>query len=448
MSKVIIVGGNAAGMSAASQIKRQQPEWETIVLEKGEFISYAGCGMPYYIAGTVPRLEDLLELSPEKAIQERNIDLRLNHEVLTINPQEKELLVKSTAGKTIESFDYLLLATGTLPITEGLNLTDSEKIFSLKNLYDMQKIDAFIENNKPQKCAVIGGGYIAVEMLEAFKERGLETHLIHRRKDLAKTFDQKISDLLKNKMQEKGIVLNLNSSVKKVEERTTGVVVITETDELAYDFVLVATGVKPNTGFLENSSIEMGIKGSVKVNRYLQTNFDYIYAAGDCAETTNLITGKPAYVPLAPKANKEGFIAGLNICGNREKFPGIVGTAITKFFDLGVARTGLTLEEAQKNGFDPVRYDFSSGTKARYYPGTEELHSVLIINKGDGRILGSHLAGPLESVKTIDTYAALVSGGVTVREAFTMDLSYAPPFWPVFHPVVLAGRLGRKFVSN
>lgn len=448
MSKVVIVGGNAGGMTAASQIKRQKPEWEAIVLEKGEYISFAGCGMPYYIAGAVPRFEDLLELSPEKAIQEREIDLRLNHEVISVDPVQKELHVKSNAGEMKESFDYLLLATGTLPITDGLNIIGSKKVFTIKNLYDMQKINSFIEKKKPQKCAVIGGGYIAVEMLEAFKERGIETHLVHRRKDLAKTFDPKISDLIKDKMQQEGIVLNLNSSVKKIEEVNSGVVVTTETDELLYDFVLVATGVKANTDFLKNSPIELGIKGAIKVNRYLQTNFDYIYAAGDCAEAKNLITGKPTYVPLAPKANKEGFISGLNICGNREQFPGIVGTAITKFFDLGVARAGLVLEEAQKNGFDPVRYEFTSGTKARYYPETENLHSVLIVNQGDGRILGAQLAGPLEAVKTIDTYAVLISCGKTVKDAFTMDLSYAPPFWPVLHPVVLAGRLGQKYANK
>ncbi len=445
MSKVVIVGGNAAGMTAASQIKRQKPEWEAIVLEKGEYISFAGCGMPYHIAGTVPRFEDLLELSPEKAVRERKIDLRLDHEVISVDPVQKELHIRSSTGEIKETFEYLLLATGTLPITEGLNIFSSKKVFTIRNLYDMQKINAFLEKNKPRKCAVIGGGYIAVEMLEAFQERGLETHLINRRKDLAKTFDQKISDLIKDKMQQKGIVLNLNSSVKKVEEVNSGVVVTTETDELLYDFVLVATGVKPNTDFLKNTSIELGIKGAVKVNRYLQTNFDYIYAAGDCAEGTNLITGKPTYVPLAPKANKEGFISGLNICGNREQFPGIVGTGITKFFDLGIARTGLILEDARESGFDPVRYEFTSGTKVRYYPGTEDLYSVLIVNRGDGRILGAQLAGPLEAVKTIDTYAALISYEKTVKDAFTMDLSYAPPFWPVLHPVVLAGRLGQKY---
>ena len=233
--------------------------------------------------------------------------------------------------------------------------------------------------------------------------------MIHRRSDLANTFEKEISTIIKNKMQEKGIILNLNKAVQKLKEKKNRIVVVTDQEELEYDFVLVATGVKPNTEILAGTPLQLGIKNAVKVNPYLQTNFDYIFAAGDCAETTNLITGKPAYVPLAPKANKEGFLAGINICGGREKFPGILETAITKFFDLGIARTGLSLDAAEKNGFNAVKFTFSSPSKAKYFPGTGNLNSVIIMNKTDGRILGAQLAGPLDSVKRIDVFSTVIT---------------------------------------
>ena len=345
-----------------------------------------------------------------------------------------------------EKFDYLLIATGALPITEGIRLEKSNRIFTIKDLTDTKEILRFIEEKKPRKCAVVGGGYIAVEMLESFKGRDLETHMIHRRSDLANTFEKEISTIIKNKMQEKGIILNLNKAVQKLKEKKNRIVVVTDQEELEYDFVLVATGVKPNTEILAGTPLQLGIKNAVKVNPYLQTNFDYIFAAGDCAETTNLITGKPAYVPLAPKANKEGFLAGINICGGREKFPGILETAITKFFDLGIARTGLSLDAAEKNGFNAVKFTFSSPSKAKYFPGTGNLNSVIIMNKTDGRILGAQLAGPLDSVKRIDVFSTVITNKMSVNDVFKLDLAYSPPFSPVFDPVILAARIGRKYL--
>lgn len=440
------MGGNAAGLSAASQVKRLKPDWEAVVFEKGKYVSYAGCGMPYHIEGIVPHFEDLIELTPEVAVQERKIDLRLNCTVTAVDPGKKELRVDTPEGMRTEKFDYLLIATGALPITEGIRLEKSNRIFTIKDLTDTKEILRFIEEKKPRKCAVVGGGYIAVEMLESFKGRDLETHMIHRRSDLANTFEKEISTIIKNKMQEKGIILNLNKAVQKLKEKKNRIVVVTDQEELEYDFVLVATGVKPNTEILAGTPLQLGIKNAVKVNPYLQTNFDYIFAAGDCAETTNLITGKPAYVPLAPKANKEGFLAGINICGGREKFPGILETAITKFFDLGIARTGLSLDAAEKNGFNAVKFTFSSPSKAKYFPGTGNLNSVIIMNKTDGRILGAQLAGPLDSVKRIDVFSTVITNKMSVNDVFKLDLAYSPPFSPVFDPVILAARIGRKYL--
>ncbi|NLX91648.1 MAG: FAD-dependent oxidoreductase [Firmicutes bacterium] len=444
--RVLIVGGNAAGLSAASQVKRQKAEWEAVVFEKGEYISYAGCGMPYHIEGIVPHLEDLIEITPEAAVTERKIDLRLNCTVIRVDPDKKEILVKDSAGTRAEKFDFLLIATGASPITDHITFEKSKRIFTLKSLSDTTKILQFIEEEKPKKCAVIGGGYIAVEMLEAFQGRGLETHLIHRRYDLARTFEKEISTLIKNKMEQEGIILHLNSQVTALEEKKKKIIVRTNHEDMEYDFVLIATGVKPETELLKDTPIQLGVKNAVKVNRYLQTNYDYIYAAGDCAETVNLITGKPAYVPLAPKANKEGFIAGINICGGKEEFPGVLETSITKFFDLGIARTGLTLDTAEEHYPGAAKFTFSSRSKARYYPGGGTLHSVIILDKASGKILGAQLAGPLDGVKRIDVFAAAIHNKMSVNDIFKLDLSYSPPFSPVFDPVILAARLGRKYL--
>ena len=444
--KVVVIGGNAAGMSAASQVKRQKPEWHVVVLEKGHYISYAGCGLPYYLEGIIPHYEQLISITPEVAVNERQIDLRLNCEAVKIKPDEREVLVKTTQGLKTESFDFLVIATGAVPQASAIQLDSSERIFMLHNLDDAFKVDNFLNSCKPKNCAVIGGGYIALEMAEVFKKRGLNTHLIHRRNDLSKSFEKEISDIIKEKMVEEGINLHLNRAVLAVKEKNEKAVVITNDGELTFDFVLVASGVAPNTALLKETKIELGLRNAIKVNSYLQTNYDYIYAAGDCTQTVNMITGRPVYVPLALKANKEGFIAGLNICGAKEEFAGILGTAITKIFQLGVARTGLTFSEAENNGFNPIKYDFTSNSRAKYYPEAGTMISVVILNKDDGRILGAQLAGPVESVKRIDVYATMIYNKMTITDVFNLDLSYAPSFSPVYDPVLLAARLGRKHI--
>lgn len=446
MKKVLIIGGNAAGISAASQVKRLKPEWTVVVFEKSRHISYASCGIPYYIEGIVPTIQKLVALTPDQATRERGIDLRLNHEVTEINTAEKTLTVRSAAGFLQENFDYLVIATGALPSTESITINRSERIFSIKDLPDAEAVQTFLTHKKPQTCAVIGGGYIALEMLEALQKRGIKTHLIHRRNHLARTFEPEISDIIIDKLAKEGIILNLNTAVVAVEEKNGQTAVITETGELLFDCVIVAIGVKPNTGIIKDTPIALGIKDSIRVNRYMQTNIDSIFAAGDCTETINLITGKPAYVPLALKANKEGVIAGVNICGGTEQFPGIAGTAITKFFDLGIARTGLTLGEAEASSFEPVQFKVSAHSKAGYYPGAGTLTIVLIVDKNQGRLLGAQLTGPLDSVKRIDVYATALANQMTLEQIYNLDLSYAPPFSPVYDPIILAARVGRKLI--
>ncbi len=444
MQKVIVIGGNAAGLSAASQIKRRKPSWEVTVYEKGPYISYGACGIPYHVEGLVPSLDDLITITPEEAVNERKIDLKLNHEVTAIDPLKKTVEINAPGGAYTDRYDSLVIATGARPQRTGISYNLSKHVYTVHSLDHSLALRRFIEEEKPRKCAVIGGGYIAVEMIEALKVRGLETDMIHRREDLSRSFEKEISEAAKAEMIQEGVNLKLGLSVTGIEEREGKAKVFTEDGSLTYDLVVVGAGVEPNSDLARGCGIETGVKGSIRVDSRMQTSQAGIYAAGDCAETRSIITGKPTYTPLALKANKEGVVAGINISGGEEDFPGILGTAITKLFNLGLARTGLTLAEAEQNDFDAVKFIVKSNTKAHYYPGGGPLTMVLIAEKTSGRLLGAQLAGPVDGVKRIDVYAAAITAAMTMNDIFQLDLAYAPPFSPVYDPVVLSGRVGKK----
>jgi CoA-dependent NAD(P)H sulfur oxidoreductase len=448
MTKVMVIGGNAAGMSAASQVKRQKPDWDVIVFEKGSYISYGACGIPYHVEGLVSNLNDLVTITPEEAVKKRKLDLRMHHEVMNIDPQAKRVSYQCNGVKGQENFDYLVIATGARPLKTEIDYVPSELIYNVHTLDDSKALRRMLEKKKPKKCAVIGGGYIALEMLEALHSRAIETQMIHRRNSLARSFEQEISGLTLSAMAEAGISLKLNHTAKSIEDDNGMVRVVTDQGILHYDLVVIGVGVEPDSDLARECGIETGVKGAIRVDEFLQTNIPGIYAAGDCAETKNIVSGQPVYVPLALKANKEGVVAGINIVGGQEKFPGVLGTAITKFGDLGLARTGLTLAEALQSGFDAFKFKVEANSRAHYYPGQGPMIFVLIADKKDGRLLGAQIAGPADSVKRIDVYATAITANMDLDQLFQLDLAYAPPFSPVYDPVVLTGRVGRKMVKK
>ena len=414
------------------------------MLEKGAYVSYAACGIPYYIQGLVSGIEGLAALSPRQVVEDRKIDLKLGHEAISIDPEKHQVQVKTKSGTYLKPFDKLLIATGARAQKSNIGLAESARIFTINNLEDAKRLHDFISREKPADCAVIGGGYIAIEMVEAFNEIGLKTHLIHRRDSLTTTFEREISDLVFAEMKKEGVIKLLNEPVVRVDEQDNQALVFTEKNTFAFDLVIVATGVEPVNELALGCGIETGVKAAIRVDKYLQTSIDDIYAAGDCATTKNLITGKETFIPLALKANKEGVAAGINISGGKEAFGGILGSAITKFCGLGIARTGLTLDQAEKNGFEAMKFTVASAGKASYFPGYGVLTAVLIADKNEGRLLGAQLAGPQEAVKRIDVYATAITNKMTIRQLYELDLAYSPPFSPVYDPVVLAGRVGRK----
>ncbi|MFU8795384.1 MAG: FAD-dependent oxidoreductase [Dethiobacteria bacterium] len=446
--KVIIIGANAAGMSAASQIKRQEPEWDVMVLEKGSYISYAGCGIPYFVQGLVTDLDKLITVTPDDALHKRGLNLKLHHEVTAIDPVINTVSVETPDGLITENFDRLIIATGANPHQTSIEYKASKRILNAHRLDDAKNIRSLIESKQADKCAVIGGGYIAIEMLEALKKQGLNTHMFHRRNDLSRNFEKEISDIMLAEMDDEGIELHLNQAVTRITGHNSEVELQTEKEKFIFDMAIVATGVEPNSCLAQDSGIEIGVKGAIRVNRFMQTNYDHIYAAGDCAETTNIITGEPQYLALALKANKEGIVAGLNACGGNEEFPGVLGSAITKFFDLGIARTGLTLAEAENCGFEAIKFSITANSRAHYYPGRSDVKIVLIAEKKEGRLLGAQMAGPVDGVKRIDVYATAITAEMNIDQIFELDLAYAPPFSPVYDPVVLSGRVGRKKIGS
>ncbi len=443
--KIIVIGGNAAGMSTASQVKRQSKEWDVTVFEKGEFVSYASCGMPYYIGGAVSHFEQLIEMKPEEFIEDRKIDLRLKHEVIAIDPNSKKVTVKSLSNSQIfdQPFDYLMISTGASPNMGDFEIS-SDKVFTLNNLDDTKLLQNFLIKSKPKSCAVVGGGIIAIEMVEAFADLGLEVHMVHRRDQLANIFEPEISKDILTIMEKKGVILNLNRKITQISDSGAKTSITTNSGNIDVDFVLLAIGVVPNTQICRNAGIALGAKGSIAVNDYLQTNFEFIYSGGDCAESRNILTNEKVFTPLALKANREGMIAGLNISGKKEVCKGVTETLITKIFNTGIAKTGITIERALNLGIDAVKYDLISRTKARYYPNSDKLKSFVIIEKGKGSILGAQLIGPIDSVKRIDVWATAIYNRMNINDLFNLDLAYSPPFAPVWDPVLLAARLGKR----
>ncbi|MBW1645507.1 MAG: FAD-dependent oxidoreductase [Deltaproteobacteria bacterium] len=442
--RIVVVGGDAAGMSAASQVKRQRPDWEVVVLEQGDYVSYAACGMPYYVEGRIAELDELVEITPRAFREKRGIDLRLRHRAVAVDPGRRTVTCELAAGGREEiGYDDLLLATGARPLVPD-QVTPGKRVLTINNLAEAQRVRQQATAAGVRRVAVIGGGLIGLEMSEAFATLGLATTLVHRREHLARLLAPAISSLVKEELQRQGVELCFGAALEGIESRADGVTVLAGGRRLEVDLVLLALGVVPNSELAAAAGLELGVRGAIVVDDHLRTSDPHIYAAGDCAQGRMLVDGRPIFTPLALKANREGMTAGLVMAGLEASCPGTLGTAIAKVFDLGIARTGLTLEEAAAAGFQPVQNLITTRSRARYYPGGGPVHVLVVADRRDGRVLGAQLAGPLDAVKRIDTFAVIIQQGLTLDQVLELDLAYAPPFSPVWDPVLLAARVTRK----
>ena len=442
-TRLIVIGGDAAGMSAASKVRREDPAREIVVFERSPHTSYSACGMPYYIAGLVDGPEKLVARSPEKFREKYNIDARTGHEVTELDLSAQRVRVRRLAdtSETWEPYDQLLIATGAEAILPQLEGSDADGIFGLSTLASGIRVHQFMDQQLPRRAVVVGGGYIGLEMAEALVRQGLQVSLVERGEQVMGTLDPDMGALVSEALREIGVQLYLNETLIGYEA-ANGLVTAVVTDQrtLPADLVIVGLGTRPNSSLAAAAGITLGEKGSIRVTPRMQTSAAMVWAAGDCAESFHLISKRPFHVALGTVANKQGTVAGTNLSGGYATFPGVVGTAVSKICKYEVARTGLMERELQQLGLLYRTATIKSKTRAGYYPGAGSITVKLLAEQGSGRLLGGQIVGMEGAAKRIDVLATALTAGMTVQHLVDLDLSYAPPFSPVWDPVQTAAR--------
>jgi NADPH-dependent 2,4-dienoyl-CoA reductase/sulfur reductase-like enzyme len=448
--KLVVIGGDAAGISAASQARKRLGDKLTVVVfERGHFTSYSACGIPYWIGGPVKDRDALVARSPE-AHRQAGLDVRLRHDVVGIDLDRREVVAHDlqAGGEVREGFDNLMYATGAQPITPPWARVRGGGVFGVQTLDDGDAIHEWLDRHpRPRTAVVIGGGYIGVEMAEAMVRRGLEVTLLEKSAQPMKaTVDPDMGALVRDAIEGQGIDIRTNAHVDGLDMRESRVQGVNTPDgTLPADIVVLGLGVRPNTTLAEESGIPLGVTGGLRTDLRMRVigedgPVEGLWAAGDCVETTHLVSGRPVHVPLGTHANKQGRVAGINIGGGYATFPGVIGTAVTKVCDLEVARTGLTEKEASLCGYAFVTATVESTSRAGYYPGAARMTVKLIAERRTGLLLGGQIVGREEAAKRIDALAIAVWNKMTVEEMTALDLSYAPPFAPVWDPVLIAAR--------
>jgi len=434
----VVIGGDAGGMSAAMQVRRRRPYMEIVALERGSWTSYSACGIPYLVAGDVATLDDLVVRTPAKH-REQRIDVRLRHEVLGIDLAGRTLEVRDHARqRTIPiEFDRLHVATGSRPTRPDLPGIDLSHVRGVQTLDDAK---ALLDHARVSRCrnvVVVGGGYIGLEMAEAFVRWGAQVTLLEGSDQLMSTLDADMAERLLTPMRRMGIDVRLGTRVAGFEP---GRVILAEGDALPAELVVLGLGVTPNAELASAAGAATGARGALVVDRRQRTALDGVYAAGDCCESRHLVSGRQTHVALGTVANKQGRVAGINLAGGYATFPGVVGTAITKVCNLEVARTGLTEREAAADGFETKAASIESTTIAGYMPDTRPMTVKLVGERDTGRLLGAQIIGEERSAKRIDTLATALHARMRVDELIDLDLAYAPPFASTWDPIHIAAR--------
>lgn len=449
--KVVIVGGVAGGASAAARLRRLDEQAEIVIFERSGYISYANCGLPYYIGGIISDADDLTLQSPKSFNSRFNVSVNVLHEVIEIDAANKCVSVRnlSTGEEFTESYDKLILSPGAKPTMPQLPGLDNERIFTLRTVEDTMAIHAFIDKSKPKSAVIAGGGYIGIEMAENLRHLGLDVTIVQRPKQLLNTLDQDMASFVHAKMRAEGITLKLGSSVTGFESNGSGLnVLLKDEAPISTDMVLMAVGVSPDTTLAKLAGLELGIKGSIVVNEHMETSLKDIYAVGDAVEVKHYITGDKALISLAGPANKQGRIAADNICGIQSVYRGTQGSSVIKLFDLTVATTGLNEVAAQKAGLSYEKLVLSPASHAGYYPGGKIMTIKLLYEKESLRILGAQIVGGDGADKRIDVIATAIRAGLKVTELQELELAYAPPYSSAKDPVNLAGFMADNIVNG
>lgn len=444
--KTLIIGGVAGGASAAARLRRLDESAEIIVLERGDFVSFANCGLPYYIGGKITERENLTLQTPESFKARFNIDVRVKNEALKINADAKTVTVKNLETDAVykESYDYLILSPGAEPVKPNISGIDSDFVFTLRNIPDTIKIKQYIEKANPESAVVVGGGYIGVEMAENLKEAGLDVSVVELADHLIAPLDFDMAADVHRYIKNKGINLYLNNGVKAIESCA----VILQNGRINADMVIMSVGVRPETVLAKECGIKVNNRGSIIVNRNMKTNIPDIYAVGDAVEVEDFITKKPAFIPLAGPANKQGRIAADNISGLCSEYKGTQGSAVLKLFDMTVATTGINEKIAQISGIDYDKTYIYAGSHASYYPGAVNMSIKALWDKKTLKILGAQIVGFDGVDKRMDVLATAIRFGAKITDLAELELCYAPPFGSAKDPVNMLGFVGENIVSG
>jgi NADPH-dependent 2,4-dienoyl-CoA reductase/sulfur reductase-like enzyme len=444
--RLVIIGGVAAGMSAASRARRVNAQLEIVVLEKGRHVSYGACGLPYYLSGQVADWKDLLAYPPEFFREKRGIEIQLGHEATEIEPGRKAVHALAPGGRPVSfPYDKLVIATGGAPaITiDGANLPG---VFTCNDLAGAIRLREFLDQRKPVRAVIAGSGYIGLEVADAFVSRGMKVTILERSETALEGVEPEIAARIEGVLEKHGVRLRKSSAVTAITKDGAGeglhVHHGTGGSEPA-DVVVIATGILPKSQLADSAGIPLGATGAIAVDDRMQTGVNSIYAAGDCAEARHLVTGKPTYFPLGTTANKQGRVAGENAAGGNARFEGIVGTLATKFFELEVAKTGLGAAQARANGFDADSVTLTSISRAKYLGG-KPITVTLVWDRPSGRLLGCQMADEEGVAKRIDVAAMALHARMRIPEMLHLDLSYAPPFAPVWDPLLVAANEAMK----
>ncbi|CAA9336635.1 MAG: CoA-disulfide reductase [uncultured Nocardioidaceae bacterium] len=451
VQRLVVVGGDAAGMSAASQAKKRRPDLQVVAFERGRATSYSACGIPYWIGGAVETEAALVARTPEEH-RAAGIDVRMRTEVTAIDLDRREVrwreLESGVEGN--EPFDDLVYATGSVPMRPPVPGIDAAGVYGVQVLDDGAALRAELESGEVSRVVVIGGGYIGLELAEACRVRGLAVTVVDRSATPVGTFDPDIGEFIAEAVRCEGIDLVLSDEVVAIEVGADGrarAVVTASGRELAADLVVLGLGVRPNVRLAQEAGIPLGASGGIAVDARMRTQAEGVWAAGDCVESRHRLSGDRVVVALGTHANKQGRVAGINIAGGYATFPGVIGTQVTKVCDLEVARTGLSTEEAEGAGYSFVTASVDSTTRAGYFPGAQPIRLKMLAERRSGRLLGAQIVGRQAAAKRIDALAVCIWNEMSVDEILSLDLSYAPPFSPVWDPVLIAARKALEAVE-
>lgn len=440
--KVIIVGGVAGGATSAARLRRLDENAEIIMIERSGYVSYANCGLPYYIGGTITDRSKLTLQTPQSFRNRFNIDARVRQEVVSIDRAAHTVTVRHLDDGTeyVEGYDKLILSPGARPVTPDLPGIDAERLFTLRTVEDTYAVADFIDREQPRRATVVGAGFIGLEMAENLRERGLEVTVVQRGEHVMPVFDADMASLLHNHLREHGVELLLKADVTGFEETSDAIsTILADGRVLESDLVMLSIGVAPESTLAREAGLELGLRGSIKVDAAMRTSDPDIYAVGDAVEVTNVVTGSPALIALAGPANKQGRIAADNICGLESEFGGSQGSSVLKLFELDAASTGLTLTAARAVGIDAEAVILSPANHATYYPGAETMTLKVVFERGTGRILGGQAIGRGGVDKRIDVLAVAIRARMTAANLTELDLAYAPPYSSAKDPVNMAG---------